>query len=87
MKTKTILITLTSLIASAVFAFDPPPVGNAAPDFWLRAQMSRHQMRLNSITAPSKIFGDIQADLLPYIGRRRVASALRPQIHIVMRLA
>jgi peroxiredoxin len=35
MKTKTILITLTSLIASAVFAFDPPPEGSAAPDFSL----------------------------------------------------
>jgi peroxiredoxin len=35
MKTKTILITLTSLIASAVFAFDPPPMGSAAPDFSL----------------------------------------------------
>lgn len=35
MKTKTILITLTSLIASAVFAFDPPSVGSAAPDFSL----------------------------------------------------
>jgi peroxiredoxin len=35
MKTKTILITLTSLIANAVFAFDPPSVGSAAPDFSL----------------------------------------------------
>jgi peroxiredoxin len=35
MKTKTILITLTSLAAGAVFAFDPPPVGSAAPDFSL----------------------------------------------------
>jgi peroxiredoxin len=35
MKTKTILITLTSLAATAVFAFDPPPVGSAAPDFSL----------------------------------------------------
>jgi peroxiredoxin len=35
MKTKTILITLTSLAATAVFASDPPPVGSAAPDFSL----------------------------------------------------
>jgi peroxiredoxin len=35
MKTKTILITLTSLIASAIFAFEPPSVGSAAPDFSL----------------------------------------------------
>jgi peroxiredoxin len=35
MKTKTILITLASLIGSAVFAFDPPSVGSAAPDFSL----------------------------------------------------
>jgi peroxiredoxin len=35
MKTKTILITLTSLAATAVFALDPPPVGSAAPDFSL----------------------------------------------------
>lgn len=35
MKTKTILITLTLLAATAVFAFDPPPVGSAAPDFSL----------------------------------------------------
>src|SRR5256712_5590661 len=35
MNTKTILITLTSFIAGAVFAFDPPTVGSAAPDFSL----------------------------------------------------
>src|SRR5207247_11480952 len=35
MNTNTILITLPSLIAGAVFAFDPPPVGSAAPDFSL----------------------------------------------------
>jgi peroxiredoxin len=35
MKTKTILTVLTSLVATAVFAFDPPPVGSAAPDFSL----------------------------------------------------
>jgi peroxiredoxin len=35
MKTKTILTILMSLMASAVFAFDPPPVGSAAPDFSL----------------------------------------------------
>ncbi len=35
MKTKTVLTILSSLVASAVFAFDPPPVGGAAPDFSL----------------------------------------------------
>jgi peroxiredoxin len=35
MKRKTILTVVTSLVASAVFAFDPPPVGSAAPDFSL----------------------------------------------------
>ena len=35
MKTKTILIALTSLAATVVFALDPPPVGSAAPDFSL----------------------------------------------------
>jgi peroxiredoxin len=29
------LTVVTSLIATAVFAFDPPPVGSAAPDFSL----------------------------------------------------
>lgn len=33
MKTKSILAILTSLVASAVFAADVPPVGSAAPDF------------------------------------------------------
>jgi peroxiredoxin len=35
MNTKTILTIFTTLIAGAVFAFDPPPVGSAAPDFSL----------------------------------------------------
>src|SRR5437899_10142102 len=35
MKTKTILTIITALMATAVFAFDPPPVGAAAPDFSL----------------------------------------------------
>src|SRR5438445_12727718 len=35
MNTKTILITFASFIAGAVFAFDPPTVGSAAPDFSL----------------------------------------------------
>src|SRR5712671_1855117 len=35
MKRKTILTVVTSLIATAVFALDPPPVGSAAPDFSL----------------------------------------------------
>ena len=35
MKRKTILTVVTSLVASAVFAFDPPPVGSTAPDFSL----------------------------------------------------
>src|SRR5437660_12560729 len=35
MNTKTILITLASLSAGAVLAFDPPSVGSAAPDFSL----------------------------------------------------
>src|SRR3982074_2045734 len=33
MKTKSILAILTSLVATAVFAADSPPVGSAAPDF------------------------------------------------------
>src|SRR5205809_4820212 len=33
MNTKLILTIVTSLIAAAVFAFDPPQVGSAAPDF------------------------------------------------------
>src|SRR6202790_5265878 len=33
MKTKSILITLSSFIATAIFATDSPPVGSAAPDF------------------------------------------------------
>ncbi len=35
MKTKTLLIILTSLVTTALYAFDPPPVGSAAPDFSL----------------------------------------------------
>ena len=35
MNTKILLSVVTSLIASAVYAFDPPPVGSAAPDFSL----------------------------------------------------
>src|SRR6266550_3235195 len=35
MNTKIMLTVVTSLIATAVFALDPPPVGSAAPDFSL----------------------------------------------------
>src|SRR5436305_2359260 len=35
MKMKIALTLFTSLIATAVFALDPPPVGSAAPDFSL----------------------------------------------------
>src|SRR5881394_2958432 len=35
MNTKTLLTVLTSLIGTAIFASDPPPVGSAAPDFSL----------------------------------------------------
>ena len=35
MNTKILLSVITSLIATAVYAFDPPPVGTAAPDFSL----------------------------------------------------
>ena len=35
MNTKTTLTIITSLMATAVFASDPPPVGSAAPDFSL----------------------------------------------------
>ena len=35
MKTKSILITASSFIATTLLAFDPPPVGSAAPDFSL----------------------------------------------------
>jgi peroxiredoxin len=35
MKTKIILSVVTSLIAAAAFALEPPPVGSAAPDFSL----------------------------------------------------
>src|SRR5438128_7442303 len=35
MNTKRILTVVTSLIATAAYAFDPPAVGSAAPDFSL----------------------------------------------------
>src|ERR1700682_3783749 len=35
MKTKLILIALSSFVAAALFALDSPPVGSAAPDFSL----------------------------------------------------
>src|SRR6266567_9512052 len=35
MKTKSILITASSFIATTLLALDPPPVGSAAPDFSL----------------------------------------------------
>src|SRR6185437_5915344 len=35
MKTKSIVITLGSLIATSLLALDAPPVGSAAPDFSL----------------------------------------------------
>src|SRR5438046_3812519 len=35
MNTKIALTVVTSLIATVVFAFDPPPVGSAAPEFSL----------------------------------------------------
>jgi hypothetical protein len=35
MNTKMILTIFTSLVATAAFAFDPPPVGSAASDFSL----------------------------------------------------
>ena len=35
MKTKLILTIVASLVAAALYAFDPPPVGTAAPDFSL----------------------------------------------------
>jgi len=35
MKTKIALSVLTSFIATAAFALEPPPVGSAAPDFSL----------------------------------------------------
>jgi peroxiredoxin len=35
MKMKIALTVITSLIAAAAYAFDPPPVGSAAPDFSL----------------------------------------------------
>jgi peroxiredoxin len=35
MKTKSILITIASLMATTLFAIDSPPVGSAAPDFSL----------------------------------------------------
>src|SRR5438105_10555118 len=35
MKTKLTLAIITSLVTTALYAFDPPPVGSAAPDFSL----------------------------------------------------
>src|SRR5213083_2945525 len=35
MKTKLILTIVASLVTAALYAFDPPPVGTAAPDFSL----------------------------------------------------
>src|SRR6266446_6888633 len=35
MKTKLILTIVASLVTTALYAFDPPPVGSAAPDFSL----------------------------------------------------
>src|SRR6266705_3996142 len=35
MKTKLILTIVASLVAAALYAFDPPPVGTTAPDFSL----------------------------------------------------
>jgi peroxiredoxin len=35
MKTKLILAIIASLVTTALYAFDPPPVGSAAPDFSL----------------------------------------------------
>src|SRR5205823_857630 len=43
MNTKILLSVVTSLIATAVYALDPPPVGSAAPDFLLQdAKGSTH---------------------------------------------
>src|SRR4026207_2156633 len=36
MNTKIILAVVASLVTTAVYAFDPPPVGSAAPDFSLK---------------------------------------------------
>ena len=45
MNTKLILTVITSLIAAAAYAFDPPPVGSAAPDFSLTdAQGKTHSL-------------------------------------------
>jgi peroxiredoxin len=45
MNTKTILTLFTSLMASAAFAFDPPPVGSTAPEFSLSdAQGKSHSL-------------------------------------------
>ena len=35
MKTKLILTIVASLVTTGLYAFDPPPVGSAAPDFSL----------------------------------------------------
>jgi peroxiredoxin len=45
MNTKILLSVVTSLLATAVYAFDPPPVGSAAPDFSLPdAKGSTHSL-------------------------------------------
>src|SRR6201993_3524214 len=45
MKMKIALTVITSLIAAAAYAFDPPPVGSAAPDFSLTdAKGTRHSL-------------------------------------------
>src|SRR2546430_11070448 len=45
MNTKILLSVVTSLIATAVYALDPPPVGSAAPDFSLQdAKGSTHSL-------------------------------------------
>jgi peroxiredoxin len=41
MKTKTILTVVSLLFAVSAFAFDPPPVGSAAPDFSLKDAKGR----------------------------------------------
>src|SRR5207302_666711 len=41
MKTKLTLAIITSLVTTALYAFDPPPVGSAAPDFSLTDTKTR----------------------------------------------
>jgi len=47
MNTKIILTIFTSLVASAAFAFDPPPVGSAAPDFSLTDTKGKTHLRVD----------------------------------------